>query len=219
MKSYDQPKQHIKKQRHYFANKGLYSQSYGFCSSHVCIQELDYKESWMPKNWCFWTVVLKKTLVSPRDCKEIQPVNPKGNQSCIFIGRTNAEAETPILRPLDARNWLIGKNPGAGKDWRQEERRTTEDEMDGWHRQLNGHEFEQALGVGDGQGSGHAAVHGVSKSQTRLSDWTEVNQGGSPRFQYWDTWSPVIMSCCQAMPASLVYWLLKLDAEKIKISR
>ena len=104
--------------------------------------ELDYKESWLPKNWCFWTVVLEKTLESPLDCKEIQPVNPKGNQSWIFIRRTDAEAETLILWPPDAKNWLIGKDPDAGKDWKLEEKGTTEDEMVGWHYRLNGHEFE-----------------------------------------------------------------------------
>ena len=131
-----------KKQRHYFANKGPSSQSSGFSSSHVWMWELDYKESWVLKNWCFWTVVLEKTLESPLDCKEIQPVHPKENQSWIFIGRTDAEAETPILWPPDAKNWLTGKDPGAGKDWRQEEKGMTEDEMVGWHHWLNGHEFE-----------------------------------------------------------------------------
>ena len=113
-----------------------------FFSSHVWMWELDYKDSWVPKNWCFWTVVLEKTLESPLDSKEIQPFHPKGNQSWIFIGRTDAEAETPILWPPDAKNWLIGKDPDAGKDWRQEEKGTTEDEMAGWHHQLDGHEFE-----------------------------------------------------------------------------
>ena len=107
-------------------------------------------KSWVPKNWCFWTVVLEKTLESPLDCKEIQPVYPKGNQSWIFTGRTDAEAEIPIFWPSDA-NWLIWKDPDDGKDWRREEKGTTEDEMVGWHHLLNGHEFEQALGVGDGQ--------------------------------------------------------------------
>ena len=129
------------------------SQSYGFSSSQVWIWELDHKESWAPKKWCFWTVVLEKTLESPLDCKEIQPVNPRGNQSWIFIGRTDAEVEIPILWPPDGKNWLIGKDPNAGKDWRQEEKGTTEDEMVGWHHWFNGHEFEQALGVDDGQGS------------------------------------------------------------------
>ena len=114
-KSDDQPRQLIKKQRRYFANKGLSSESYGFSSSHVWMWELDYKESWAPKNWCFWTVVLEKTLESPLDNKEIQPVHPKGNQSWIFIGRTDAEAETSILWPPDAKNWLIWKDLILGK--------------------------------------------------------------------------------------------------------
>ena len=117
------------------------------------MSELDYKESWAPKNWCSWTVVLEMTLENPLDCKEIKPFNSKGNQSWIFLGRTDAEAETPILWPPDANNWLTGKDPDAGKDWRQEEKGTTEDEMVGWHHWLNGHEFEKAPGVGDGQGS------------------------------------------------------------------
>ena len=116
--------------------------AYGFSSGHVWMWELDYKESWVQKNWCFWTVVLEKTLESPLDCKEIQPVHPKGNQSWLFIGRTDAEAETQILWPLDVKNWLIGKDPDVGKDWRQEEKGMTEDEMIGWHHQLDGHEFE-----------------------------------------------------------------------------
>ena len=145
------PRQHIKNHRHYFANKGLSSQSYGFSSSLVWMWELGYKESWAPKNWCFRTVVLEKTLENPLDSKEIQPVHPKGNQSWIFIGRTEAEAETPILWPPDMKSWLIGKDSDAGKVWRQE-KGTREDEMVGWHHQLDGHEFEQALGVGDGQG-------------------------------------------------------------------
>ena len=111
-KSYDQPRQHTKKQKHYFVNKGPISQGYGFTSSHVWMRELDYKESWVSKNWCFWTVILEKTLGSLLDCKEIQTINPKGNQSWIFIGRTDAEAETPILWLTDAKNWLIGKDPG-----------------------------------------------------------------------------------------------------------
>ena len=141
-KSYDQNRQHVKKQRHYFADKGLSSQSYDFSSSHVWMWELDYKESWAPKNRCIWTVGLQKALESPLDCKEIQPVHPKGNQSWIFIGRTDAEAETPILWPPDAKSWFIGKDPDAGKDWRQREKGTTENEMVGWHHWFNGHEFE-----------------------------------------------------------------------------
>ena len=128
-----QPRQRIKKQRNYFANKGLSSQSYGFSSSHVCMWELDYKENWALKNWCFWTVILEKTLESPLDCKEIQPVHPRGNQSWIFTGRPDAEAETPLLWPPDAKSWLIGKDPDAGKDWRKEEKGMIEAEMVGWH--------------------------------------------------------------------------------------
>ena len=115
--------------------------------------KLNYKEGWAPKNWCFWTVVLENTLKSSLECKEIQPVYPKGNQSWIFIGRTDAEAETPILWPRDAKNWLIWKDPDAGNDWRQEEKGMTEDEMVGWHHWLDGYEFEQALGVAERQGS------------------------------------------------------------------
>ena len=124
------------------ANKGPSGQSYGFSSGHVWMWELNYKERWVLKNWCFWTVVLEKTLESPLGCKEIQPVHPKGNQSWIFIGRTDAEAETPILWPPDVKNWLIGKDPDAGKDWGREKKGTTEGEMAGWHHRLNGHEFE-----------------------------------------------------------------------------
>ena len=127
---------------HYFANKGPSGQGYGFSSGHVWMWELDYKESLALKNWCFWTVVLEKTLESLLDSKEIQPVHPKGNQSWIFIGRTDAEAETLIFWPPDAKNWLIWKDPDAGKDWRQEEKGMTEDETVGWHHRFNGHEFE-----------------------------------------------------------------------------
>ena len=129
------------------------SQSHGFSCSHVWMWELDYKESWVPKNLCFWTVVLEKTVESPLDCKEIRTVHPKGNQPWIFIGRTDVKAVAPILWPPDAKNWLTGKDPDVEKDWRQEEKGMTEDKMAGWHHQLYGHEFEQALGVGDGQGS------------------------------------------------------------------
>ena len=141
-KTYDQPRQHIKKQRHYVANKGSSSQGYGFSSSHVWMWELDYKESWGSKNWCFWTVVLEKTLESSLDCKEMQLVHPKGNQSWIFIGRTDAEAVTPIHWPPDVKKWLIGKDPDAGKDWRQEGKGRIEFEMVGWHYWLYGLEFE-----------------------------------------------------------------------------
>ena len=132
---------------------GLYSQCYGFPSSHVWMWELDYKESWALKNWIFWTVVSEKTLESPLDCKEFQPVNPKRNQSWIFIGRTDAEAVAPILWPPDSKNLFTGKDPDSGKDWRQEEKGMTEDGIVGWHDWLNGHEFEQTPGDGEGQGS------------------------------------------------------------------
>ena len=155
------------------------SQSCGFSSSHVWMWKLDYKESWGPKNWCFWTVVLEKTFESPLDWKEIKPVNPKGNQSWIFIGRTDAEAETPIFWPPDAKNRLIGRDPDAGKDWRWEKKGTIENEMVGWHHQLNGHEFEQALGVGMDREAWHAAVHGIVKSWTRQSNWTELYKRAS----------------------------------------
>ena len=141
-KNYEQRRQHITKQRHYFANKGPSSQSYGFSSSQVQMWELDYKESWALKNWCFWIVVLEETLESPLDCREVKLIHPKWNQSWIFIGRIDAEAETPILWPTDAKNWLIWKDPDAGKDRRQEEKGMTEDEMFGWHHWLSGRKFE-----------------------------------------------------------------------------
>ena len=140
--------------------------------------ELDYKESWAPKNWCFWTVVLEKTLESLLDYKEIQPVHPKGDQSWIFIGRTDIEAETPILWPPDANNWLIWKDSGVGKDWRQEEKGMTEDEIVGWHYWLNGHEFEWTLGAGDGQG-GLACCSPWSLKESDRNEWlnwTELNR-------------------------------------------
>ena len=141
-KSYNQTRQHIKMQRHYFANKGLPRQSYSFSSSCVWMWELDYTEGWVLKNWCFWAVVLENTLENPLGSKEIQPVHPKGNQSWIFIGRIDAKAEIPILWPPDPKNWLIWRDPDAGKDWRREEKGTTEDEMVRWHHRLNKHEFE-----------------------------------------------------------------------------
>ena len=149
-------------------NKGPSGQRYGFSSSHVWIWELDLKEGWAPKNWCSWTVILKKTFESPLYCKEIQPIHPKGNQPWIFIGRT--DAEVPVLWPPDAKNWLTEKDPDAGKDWRQEEEGTTEDAMVGSHHQLNGHEIEQALGDDDGQRSLECSSPWVTKSWTQLSD-------------------------------------------------
>ena len=136
---------------YHFANKGPYGQSYGFSSSHVWMWELDRKEDWALKNWCFPTVVLEKTLESPLDCKEIKPVNPKGNQPWIFIRETDVEAEALILWPPGAKSWLIGKDSDAGKDWRQK-RGMTEEEMVEWHLWLNGHEFEKTPGD-NGQGS------------------------------------------------------------------
>ena len=139
--------------------------------------ELDYKEGWAPKNWCFWTVVLEKTLESPLESKEIQPVHPKGNQSWIFIGRTDAEAETHILGPPDANNWLIGKDPDAGKDWRWEEKQMTEDEMVGWHHQFDGYEFEWTPGVSDGQGGLVCCSPWCYKEldTTERLNWTELS--------------------------------------------
>ena len=149
--------------------------------------ELDCEESWVPKNWCFWTVVLEKTLESPLDCKEIQPVHPKGNQSWVFFGRTDAKAETPILWPPDAKNWLIWKDPDAGKDWRWEEKGTTKNEMVGWHHWRDGHKFEQAPGVGGRQGSlafcslwGHKEL-----DTTEQLNWSELMQPHAMIFVFW----------------------------------
>ena len=166
-------------QGHCFANKGPSIQSYGFSSTHVWIWELDCKESWAPKNWCFWTVVLEKTLESPLDCKEIQPVHPKGDQSWIFIRRTDAEAEAPIHWPPDGNSWLIWKDPDAGKDWRQSEKRISEE------RRLDGITDLMNLSLSNlwemvkYRKAWLAAVHGVIKSRTLLSDWTTT------RFDPW----------------------------------
>ena len=149
--------------------------------------ELDCEESWETKNWCFWTVVLEKTLESPLDCKEMQPFHPKGDQSWVFIGRTDAKAETSILWPPDVKSWLIGKDPDAGRNWGQEEKGTTEDEMAGWHHWLDGREFEWTLGVGDGQG-GLACCDswGLKESEkTEWLNWTELTELGSKALQTW----------------------------------
>jgi len=181
-KSYDQPRQHIKKQRHYEANKDLSSQSYGFSSNHVWMWELDYKESLAQKNWCFWTVVLEKTLESPLDCKEIKPVNPKGNQSWLFIGRTDAIAETPTLWPLDAKNWLIWKDPDARKDGRWKEKWMTEDDMVVWYPWFQG--TWVWIGSGNWWWTGRPDVLQSMGSQRVRHDWaTELNWSIS------DTWS------------------------------
>ena len=156
--------------------QGPSSQGYGFSSGQVWMCKLDCEESWTLKNWCFWTVVLEKTPESPLDCKEIQPVHSKGDQSWVFFGRTDAEAETPILWPPDVKSWLIGKDPDAGKDWGQEEKGTTEDEMVGWHHWLNGHESEWTPGVGDGQG-GLASCGSWGRKEsdtTEQLNWSEL---------------------------------------------
>ena len=174
MKSYDKPQYHIKNQRHYFANKGPYSQSCGFSSSHVWMWVLDHKEDWEPKNWCFWTVVLEKTLESHLDFKESKPVHPKGNQSWIFIGRTDAEAEAPILWPPDMKSWLVRKDPMLGKIEGRKRR--------GWQRTrwLDGITDSVDMSLSELQEmvknreAWYAAVHGVVKSQTGLSNWTRT---------------------------------------------
>ena len=173
-KSYDKPRQHVQKQRHYFVNKGPYSQSYGFSRSHVWMWEVDHKEGWVSKNWCLWTVALEKTLDSPLDYKEMKPVNPKENKSWIFIGRTDAKTEVPILWPSDARNWLIRKDLDDGKVRRQEEKVMTEDEMVGWRHWLDGHEFEQAPGIGKGSLACFSPCDCKESDRAEQLNWTEL---------------------------------------------
>ena len=160
-------RQRITKQWHHFANKGPYNQSYHFSSSYVRMWKLDHKEGWAPKNWCFWTVVLEKTLESSLDSKEIKPVNPKGNQPWIFVGRTDVKGEAPVLWPPDAKSQLTGKDPDAGKDWGQEEKGATEDEMIVCNHWLNGHDFEWSPGDGEGQGSLMCCSPGGCKESDR----------------------------------------------------
>ena len=174
--SCDQPRQHIEKQRHYFANKGPSSQGYGFSTGHIWMWELDCEKGWESKNWCFWTVVLEKTLESPLDCKEIQPVHSKGDQLWDFFGMNDAKAETPVLWLPHAKSWLIGKDSDAGRDSGQEENGTTEDEMAGWQHRLDGHEFEWTLVVGDGQG-GLASFDSWGRKKLDITEqlnWTEL---------------------------------------------
>ena len=173
MISYNKPRQSIKKQTS-LCRQSPSSQSYGFSSGHVQMWELDYKESWAPKNSCFRIVVLEKTLESPLDCKGIKPVHPKRDQSWIFIGRTDGKAEAPILWPPDGKNWLIGKDPDAGKDWRQEEKGVTEDEMVGWHHWLSGMSLSKLQEILKDREAWRAVIQGVAKSRTRLRDWTEL---------------------------------------------
>ena len=206
-KSYEKPRQHIKKQRHHFADKGPYGQSYGFSSSHVQMWQLDHKEGWVPKNWCLWTIVLEKTLESPLDCKNIQPGNPKGNQPWIFTGRTDAEAEAPILWPYDAKSWLLGKDPDVGEDRRQEEKGMTEDEMVGWHYRLNGHEPEQAPGDGEGQRS----LVCCSPWGRKDSDMTEQMNNNNKKSRQWpsswkfsppqNSWNNPLTQECMKLPS------------------
>ena len=173
-KSYDQPWQHVKNQSHYFANKGLFSQGYGFSSSHIWMWVWDYKESWELKNWCFWTVVLHKTLESPLDSKRIRPVHPKGNQSWIFIGISDADAETPILWPPDAKSWLICKDPDAGKiEGRRRRGRQRIRWLDGITDSMNISLSKLRVLVMDRE-AWHGEVHGVTKIQTWLGNWTEL---------------------------------------------
>ena len=173
-KSYDKPKQCIKKQRYHFTDKGQYSQIYGFFSTHVWMWDLKHQEGRETKNWCFPSVLLDNNLESLLDCKEIKLVNLKGYQCWIFIGRTDAESEALILWPPYVKSWFTGKDPDARKDRRQEEIGATEDKMVGWHHWLNGHEFEQTLGDSEGQGSLPCCSYVVTESRTWLCDWTTV---------------------------------------------
>ena len=189
-KSYDQPREHIQKQGHYFSNKGLSSEGSGFSSGHVWMWELDCEERWSLKNWCFWTVVLEKTPESPLDCKEIQPVHSEGDQPWDFFGRNDAEAEAPILWSPHEKSWPIGKDSDAGRDWGQEEKGTTEDAMAGWHHGLNGRESEWTPGFGDGQGGLVCCNLWGSKESdmTEWLKWTELLISSRIRSDRQSTW-------------------------------
>ena len=188
--SYDQPRQHIKKERDItLPTKVHLVKAMVLPSGHVWMWELDYKESWAPKNRCFWTVVLEKILESPLDCKEIHPVHSKGDQTWVFFGRTDAKADTPILWPLHVKSWLIGKDSDAGRDWGQEEKGTTEDEMAGWHHRLNGREFEWTPGVGDRQG-GLACCNSWGRKESDTTEW--LNWTESPDFYLYLKQNPVL---------------------------
>ena len=176
---------------------GPYSQSYGCSSSHVQMWELGHKEGWASKNWCFWTVVLEKTLESPLDSKEIKPVNTKGNQPWIFIGRTDAEAEALVLWPPDVKSQLIGKDPNAGKEWGQEEKGITEDEMVGRHHRLEGHEFEQAPGDGEGQG-GLACCSPCGHKELDTTEWLNNNKHN------YNFTSSVALTTCQVLKSQML---------------
>ena len=174
---HDKSRQHIKKQTHYFVNKDTYSKCYGFSSSHVWMWELDYKEGWTLRHWCFQIVVLEKTLESPLDSKEIKPVNPKGNQHWIFIGRTDAEDKTPLLWPPDTKSQLIGRDPDAGKDRKQKEKKTAEDEMVKIASLTQRTWIWANSGRLEDREAWHASVDGVTKSQTWLSMTTTADSG------------------------------------------